>query len=57
MQDGGEEVGICALCCQKHTAILDGECNENYSAECTDPHTIMGAQLFTEHKKWYICWD
>ena len=26
-------------CAQKHTTTLYGECNENYCAECVDPHT------------------
>ena len=35
----GEEVDICALCCQKHTTVECGECHLNYCAECIDPHT------------------
>ena len=35
----GEEVGICALCCQKHTTTECGDCHLNYFAECIDPHT------------------
>ena len=27
--DGGNEVDVCMMCCQKHTTTLDGE--ENYS--------------------------
>ena len=37
--DVGDEVDICALCCQKHTTIAYGECNLTYCAECIDPHT------------------
>ena len=35
----GEEVDICALCCQKHTTTECGECHLNYCAECIDLHT------------------
>ena len=37
--DVGEEVDICALCCQKHTTTECGECHLHYCAECIDPHT------------------
>ena len=37
------EVGVCTLQCQEHTTTPDGECNENYCAECVDPH-ICGDQ-------------
>ena len=34
-------IQVCALCCQKHTIMLCGECHENYSAKCIDPCTHL----------------
>ena len=45
--DVGEEVDICALCCQKHTTTECGECHLHYCVECIDPH-ICGRRLFID---------
>ena len=46
--DGGDEVGGCALCYQR-TASLSGECNENYCAECRPTHLWGQNCLHTMH--------
>ena len=46
MQDEGEdEADVCALCCQKRSAITAcGECQEHYCDECINAHTC-GEQI------------
>ena len=51
--DGGSDAEFCALCCQKHPTPLRGEYNENYCAECIDPH-IVRTKLFIRHNTCYI---
>ena len=44
--DVGEEVDICALCCQQHTTTECGECHLNYCAECIDPHACREKTVY-----------
>ena len=44
--DVGDEVDICALCCQKHTTTECGKCNLNYCVECIDPHSCAAKTVY-----------
>ena len=45
--DVGDEVDICALCCQKHTTTECGECHLHYCVECIDPHTCGDKTIYS----------
>ena len=44
----GEPPQVCALCCQKRPTAPCGECNEQYCAECLDPHTCGDQTVYVQ---------